>query len=1128
MATIYPDRFEDGGLSEYTGDTGSYQVTDPGPTFAGDSGVLEYLGSAGTIYSASGLPAYPSRGDAIEWFEYFDGTSVELNFRFAWDQTAGEGYQVRVNPSGGSFEIQTFGQSATASDTSVTYSTATSYRIEVAFDDGTVSSGTIQATLYNADTSTQVSQVSISETTYDSGDIGWDASGTSTAYADTDVTPAAPQNLTSSVANVHDITVDWDAVTYVDEYRVYRAESSGSTTGDYTEITTVAAGTTSYADTGLEDGERYYYRVTADADAEGAVSNETDATTDLRAISFPGPNQQAIESDTEDQLTLNWTKLDNSSDGDIEILRSQDGTTGSVIATISNLSTTSYTDTGLADGREYHYTIRRNTDHVTDVDSSQQAATTVLPATTVTIRGTDGNGILNLDLQNQADVSVSVKVETRIVPGQWSEDANSPTTIAPTTTIQFNTEQYLTPDNIDVRAIASTTDASTTSAIDTLTGGTVAIREGVSILLNRSDDTTRQLPLDRSPASVDIDRETNTIGGWGAELPLSKPTQVRADFLDPTTEVHIWHKDPRTDDVEYLFRGFFEALRKRESGGLTEADGRDVLKRLTEGRTVKTYSATPTHEAIEDYITTETAFDAAVTAPTPTTLETDTQVLFVDSTNQWLGAVTLADSDPATIQSGQLQLEQTCWNLNLSDGTTSGTGLISDSKYAESQAEQFIQSGDSWSDTVTVGYDIPAENARLAVRHESTNAPEITVRLDGTDITTLNTGLTSGLSWKFDTEDFPAFDPGEIAAGDHTIEFEVTSEDENITIDQVALYDDRWDLNFDNSTDANGHLAGPELYPANPAGGVDIEMDVVNTAGNITAADIDTTWTDTTEAQGIAVSNDGGSTFPLSVANRQPLDQDFPSGSFGTRLVIRLTLSGHGTRTNATPTEDFMGQAVSKVTARVDTNDLAIEDETELRRNHFRNLLTLAERAGYALVPRYDPNALTLAAYPEGTSGVATWRRLDARREDDVRDVYDAVHVEGRQADDGSYPEATIPESPPTDAAVFDDKDPTLTSDKACESKARRELTARQNAGQTTGEVTIVPEQVLPGKSYPVEGWDPDNPPEQTLQRQRFQYGISEDGTPTLTGRLEFSGSRIVRDALVEGRRETDRTKDAL
>lgn len=73
---------------------------------------------------------------------------------------------------------------------------------------------------------------------------------------------SAPTNVAITDAQTGgELTVDWDTVSGASGYYVYRAESSGSAKSDYTQVANVSG--PPYTDTDLEDGERYYYRVSA-------------------------------------------------------------------------------------------------------------------------------------------------------------------------------------------------------------------------------------------------------------------------------------------------------------------------------------------------------------------------------------------------------------------------------------------------------------------------------------------------------------------------------------------------------------------------------------------------------------------------------------------------------------------------------------------------------------------------------------------------------------------------------------------------------------------------------------------------------------------------------------------------
>jgi len=69
------------------------------------------------------------------------------------------------------------------------------------------------------------------------------------------------ENVLVNNQNEDELGLSWDSYGSGYEYNIYRSQTSGSQTSDYTQVDSVA--NTSYTDTGLEDGEKYYYRVSA-------------------------------------------------------------------------------------------------------------------------------------------------------------------------------------------------------------------------------------------------------------------------------------------------------------------------------------------------------------------------------------------------------------------------------------------------------------------------------------------------------------------------------------------------------------------------------------------------------------------------------------------------------------------------------------------------------------------------------------------------------------------------------------------------------------------------------------------------------------------------------------------------
>jgi hypothetical protein len=94
------------------------------------------------------------------------------------------------------------------------------------------------------------------------------------------VPPAAPSGLSGNSPGNVTINLTWtDNSDTENGFYIYRSTTSGSTTGDYTQIDSVSPNTTSYSDSGLQAGETYYYRISAFNDfGESSLSNEISVT----------------------------------------------------------------------------------------------------------------------------------------------------------------------------------------------------------------------------------------------------------------------------------------------------------------------------------------------------------------------------------------------------------------------------------------------------------------------------------------------------------------------------------------------------------------------------------------------------------------------------------------------------------------------------------------------------------------------------------------------------------------------------------------------------------------------------------------------------------------------------------
>ena len=182
--------------------------------------------------------------------------------------------------------------------------------------------------------------------------------------------PATPTGLTAA-ATANGISLSWNTVAGAIEYRVYRSTTSG---GTYSQIGT--ADTNAYADTGLATG-LYFYKIAA---YNGAGSSAQTAY--VSTFTGPAPANVTATAQSSNSITISWASVSGASY--YWVYRSTTGV-GTFESVGSDISGTSYTNTGLSGGTTYYYIVRAYFYYSGNYyyrDSSNVNATTLLPPPT--------------------------------------------------------------------------------------------------------------------------------------------------------------------------------------------------------------------------------------------------------------------------------------------------------------------------------------------------------------------------------------------------------------------------------------------------------------------------------------------------------------------------------------------------------------------------------------------------------------------------------------------------------------------------------------------------------------------------------------------------------------------------
>lgn len=193
--------------------------------------------------------------------------------------------------------------------------------------------------------------------TLDYGTTAIDTAATVNSVQLTSGSPPLAPTLSTSVTE-DTISLSWTASDAENGYRIYR----GQTTGSLAQIDSVAADTTTYDDTGLLDGEEYYYQVEAYNASGTSTSNESSQVTAL-----PAPTTLVADTVGATSIDVSWTPTHDNGFTRVEVKPSSESSWTNDSGELSR-TTSSYSLTGLRHGEEYDIRVIAYTAHALTID----------------------------------------------------------------------------------------------------------------------------------------------------------------------------------------------------------------------------------------------------------------------------------------------------------------------------------------------------------------------------------------------------------------------------------------------------------------------------------------------------------------------------------------------------------------------------------------------------------------------------------------------------------------------------------------------------------------------------------------------------------------------------------------
>ncbi|MEO2203499.1 pectinesterase family protein [Paenibacillus pabuli] len=213
------------------------------------------------------------------------------------------------------------------------------------------------------------------------------------------------------------IAMEWQPIEGAETYQIKRSTGSN---GTY-EVIAEGQSRTSYTDTGLANGVPYYYKITA---VSGNTHSLESAPAGARPSADDGtpPSPTGLHAEPEDgAISLTWEGVQGADSYAVKRSESPDGPFASVAAEVTE---TSYTDSGLSNGKTYYYVVTANNEAGEGMSSVSVFET---PAVILTV-ASNGSGEFER-VQDAIDASPDntiLPTIIRIKDGVYREKLNVP------------------------------------------------------------------------------------------------------------------------------------------------------------------------------------------------------------------------------------------------------------------------------------------------------------------------------------------------------------------------------------------------------------------------------------------------------------------------------------------------------------------------------------------------------------------------------------------------------------------------------------------------------------------------------------------------------------------------------
>ncbi|HTB83305.1 MAG TPA: MBG domain-containing protein [Candidatus Sulfotelmatobacter sp.] len=350
--------------------------------------------------------------------------------------------------------------------------------------------------------------------------------------------PSAPTGVTAT-PGINSVALIWNASSGATGYKVLR----GISTGNYTVTNNVAV--TNFTDITAVGGTPYFYAVEA-TNSSGASANSSEVTA-TPTIALPATPGGVTATGTNGAANVSWNVATGAASYNVK--RS---TTSGTEATITNVSTTSYLDTAVANGTPYFYEVSATNSAGESGNSTEVSATpNVPPAAPTGLGATPGTNQVALSWTASAGAS-SYNVKRSTLSGSEVTITNVTTTsYTDSTAVKFTQYFYV------VSALSGYGEGANSSEVAATPTGSYgptdyeSFNYALGTLANNTPSTgtgfTGNWTVSGSPAIV--------AGLTYSNLPTSANAYQHSAAGSQTTENFATPLSSGTKFISFLFKG---------------------------------------------------------------------------------------------------------------------------------------------------------------------------------------------------------------------------------------------------------------------------------------------------------------------------------------------------------------------------------------------------------------------------------------------------------------------------------------------------------------------------------------------------------------------------------------------